>query len=294
MTDSIHHVLEGLPETSLTTRVLGLLDFVVPGQWENIRSLERMIESVTGETDPAVVQAVGEKALALWFDESTGFQRAATIYRLVDSGSTMAGATAAANLVGQKVAFLSFLGDVTPKPDTVQAVDAAVKFAAELAAFCAMNGIPGDSVGDFVASLGNAAKEDAMRTGAWIALDLVLPLGPDFLGRVLGAIQSVTDGELAQSRVFTLVADYLPGDLGGKRQLIASALASSSSLIGQTVADKGLTQDGLLARLKDVVEVADDRLDMVSAALDLTTNYYEHTGLQTVARRLVTRAYGEI
>jgi len=26
----------------------------------------------------------------------------------------------------------------------------------------------------------------------------------------------------------------------------------------------------------------------------VSNNYYEHTGIQTVARRLVTRAYGEI
>jgi hypothetical protein len=38
----------------------------------------------------------------------------------------------------------------------------------------------------------------------------------------------------------------------------------------------------------------DGKLDYVAAFLDMTTNYYEHTGTQTVARSLVTRAMGEI
>ena len=32
----------------------------------------------------------------------------------------------------------------------------------------------------------------------------------------------------------------------------------------------------------------------VAAFLDVTTNYYEHTGTQTVARSLITRAVGEV
>jgi len=32
----------------------------------------------------------------------------------------------------------------------------------------------------------------------------------------------------------------------------------------------------------------------LAAFLDMTTNYYEHTGTQTIARRLINRAYAEI
>jgi len=40
------------------------------------------------------------------------------------------------------------------------------------------------------------------------------------------------------------------------------------------------------------VEVADDKLDYLGAFLDV--NYYEHTGTQTLARRLIERAVAEI
>lgn len=294
MTESIHAKLEALPETSLTTLVLGALDSLAPGQWENIRSLDRMIESVTGETDPAVVQAVGERSIALWFDESTGFQRAASIYALVDSESTLAGAASMANLAGSRFEFLSFLQDVTPKPDTTQAIDAGLKFAAELTAFCAMNGLPGDSVGDFVAALLSAAREDAMRFAAWIALDIVLPLGPDGVAKMIDAVSSMADEHVTGSRIYRLVADHLPGGLAEKRDLVMGTLHGARSAIDATIQDKGIVQDDVLAKVRQYVEIADDKLDMVSAALDLSNNYYEHTGLQTVARRLVTRAYGEI
>ena len=46
------------------------------------------------------------------------------------------------------------------------------------AAFCLMNGLPGDSIGYFVDLLMSAGKEDAMRLSAWIALDVVLRSAP--------------------------------------------------------------------------------------------------------------------
>ncbi|MBX3226805.1 MAG: hypothetical protein KIT84_38700 [Labilithrix sp.] len=294
MSDSIHTLLQALPETSLTTRVLGVLDYLAPGEWQNVTSFEKMVESVTGETDPEVVQAVGVKALQLWFDESTGYQRAATIFKLVDSESTMAGAASLASLAGQRFELLSFLKDITPKPDTVQAIDAGVKLAAELAAFCSMNGLPGDSVGDFVSSLLNASKEDAMRFSAWIALDVVLPLGPDGVSKVISAVQGITEGELANNRVFRTIASYLPGDIGNKKQLVTSTLDGAKSAIDAKIQNNAISQDGILAKVREYVDVADDKLDLVAAALDVSNNYYEHTGIQTVARRLVTRAYGEI
>ncbi|MBN9168227.1 MAG: hypothetical protein J0I07_45280, partial [Myxococcales bacterium] len=290
MSQSIHTLLQSLPETSLTTRVLGALDYLAPGEWQNVTSFEKMVELVTGETDPAVVQAVGEKALQLWFDESTGYQRAASIFKLIDSGSTFAGAASLASLAGDRFQILSFLKDITPNPDTVQAIDAGAKLAAELAAFCVMNGLPGDSVGDFVSSLLSAGKEDAMRFSAWIALDIILPLGPDGVSKLIGAVQNLTEGDFAQSKVFRLVADHLPGGFAEKKQLISSALDGAKGAIDAKIQSHDISQQGILAKVRQYVDVTDDKLDLVAAALDVSNNYYEHTGIQTVARRLVTRA----
>lgn len=294
MSDSIHTLLQALPETSLTTRILGVLDYLAPGEWQNVTSFEKMVELVTGETDAAVVQAVGDKALQLWFDGSTGYQRAATIFKLVDSESTLAGAASMAHLAGSKFAVLGFLEKLTPKPDHVQAVDAAVKLVAELAAFCSMNGIPGDSVGDFVSSLLAAGKEDSIRFAAWIALDIVLPLGPDGVSKLVETVQGLADRHLAENRVFRLVSDHLPGGLAEKKQLLSSTLEGARGAIESKIQSHDVTQGSILSKVREYVDVTDDRLDVVSAALDLTNNYYEHTGIQTVARRLVTRAYGEI
>ncbi len=293
MSESIHTILEELPQTSLTTHVLGALDWIVPGEWQNITTLQGMIESVTGETDGDLVQKIGEKTIQLYLD-GEGYQRAVGLYRLVDSASTVAGAAAMANMVGSRFEILSFLQDVTPKPDTVQAIDAGVKFAAELACFCMTNGIPGDSVGDFVGALQSYGKEELMRIGAWVALDCVLPLGPDFLAKITESIQSVSEGELEDNRVFRFVADHLPGGIAEKKALIEQNIQSSGDFLTNMVESRGITQSGVLDRVREYIDIADDKLDAVAAAIDLSTNYFEHTGVQTVARRIVSRAYGEI
>jgi hypothetical protein len=35
-------------------------------------------------------------------------------------------------------------------------------------------------------------------------------------------------------------------------------------------------------------------MDLLAAALDMSTSYFEHTGTQSVARQLIRRAYGEV
>jgi len=293
MTESIHAILEALPQESLTTRALGALDYLVPGEWKNITSYQDMIRDATGETDDALVQQIGEKGLALWFDESTGYQRAVTIYKLVDSESTVAGAAALASMASERFAIFDFLKDVAPKPDVVQGIDAGVKFVAELAAFCSMRGIPGDGVGDFVASLAQVAKEDSMRLAAWLAFDCIIPLGPDFLRAITDAIENGAD-KLADHALFQRVAGYLPGGADGGRSLIKSAIEGGAAHLESFVSSKGMTQESLLAKAREFIDVTDDKLDMVAAALDVGTNYFEHTGVQTVTRALVTRAYGEL
>ena len=60
------------------------------------------------------------------------------------------------------------------------------------------------------------------------------------------------------------------------------------------LAEKGIDQQDIFQRIKSYVEVGDNALDYVFAAIDLGTNYFEHTGIQSVSRRLISRAYGEI
>ena len=60
------------------------------------------------------------------------------------------------------------------------------------------------------------------------------------------------------------------------------------------VADKGITQSGLVDNLAGFVEGSKSKLDYLGAFLDISVKYYEHTGIQTLARRLIERAVAEI
>ncbi len=291
----LHRVLEQLPESSLTTRLLGALDTIVPGQWTNIRNFEQMIKSVTGEEDQALIQQIGERAIQLYSDPEQGYQRAVQIFRLIDHAGGIAGVASLANKLGNSYDFLGFLSKITPKADTTQTIDAAVKFVGEMAAFCYTNGLPGDSVGDFVSALVNYEKEDAIRFAAWVACDLVLPLGPDFLAKVMGGLSNLTSKQLGENSRFAKIASLLPGaNVDAKRELILGNLQASKTHVESFVAAKGITQQNVFQRIKGVVEVGDNKLDYVAAALDLGTSVFEHTGIQTVTRRLISRAYGEI
>jgi hypothetical protein len=278
----------------MTTRMLGALDYLVPGEWTNVVNFEDTIKLVTGEDDQALIQQVGDRATVLYADASNGYQRAVSIYQLVDSGSTMAGVTSLAAKLAEDVSWLSFLGSVTPKPETAQAIDAALKFAAEIAAFCCSNGLPGDDVGDFVNALASYEKEDRMRLAAWIAVDCMLPLGPDFLSLLMGSLDGAMD-KLEASPLYGKVSGFIPGgnssDKGG---FIKEALSKSSGHIETFARERNMSQGGILETVKGYVDGAEGKLDYIASIIDMSTNVFEHTGIQSVARRVIKRAYAEI
>ena len=298
MSDSdkpIHLLLEALPSSSTTTRLLQLLDYVVPGEWQNITNFEQMVKHVTGEEDQGLVQQVGERAIKLYNDPNNGYQRAVWIYQMLDDTAGIAGMAALADKLSGSFDFLSFLKSVTPKADTVQITDAAVKLVGELCAFCYANGLPGDSVGDFAAAFGNAQKEDAMRLAAFLAFDCVLPLGPDFLAKLSTGIQGLSDGALGGNGRFAKVASYLPSaDLFGAKKLIVDNFGATKDVLAAFTAKRGIEQGSVFGRLQALLGAADQKLDYVAAGIDLVSNHFEHTGIQSVARRVISRAYGEI
>jgi hypothetical protein len=291
----LYQILEELEESNWTTRALGVLDYVVPGEWENVTRFERMIELVTGESDQGVIQSVGEKAIEIYSDPSNGYQRAVWVFQTVDSVDKLAGAATFANKIGEKWDVFGLLEKVTPKADTTQSIDAALKFAAELTTFCLINGIPGDSIGDFASSLVNAAKEDVMRIAAFLTFDCVIPLGPDFLSKVMGMMHSISEGELSNNSLFKALRSYLPGSsVVEQRQLILTNVEANAGFLAGFVQNHGIEQKSMIQRLREYVDIADDKLDYLAATLDVMTDYYTHTGVQTVARRVAQRAYQEL
>src|SRR5689334_2894822 len=110
----IHELLGELPTSSITTRLLGLLDYVVPGQWENITQFDTMIRRVTGEEDESLIQMVGERAIMLYNDPENGYQRAVWIYQMLDDTAGIAGIAALGDKLSHDFDFLSFLDELTP------------------------------------------------------------------------------------------------------------------------------------------------------------------------------------
>ena len=295
MSKPIYEIVDELPTSGMTVTLLKSLDFVVPGQWQNITGFDNTIRVVTGETDEQMIQQIGERAIQLYNDKSQGYQTALWIYDAVGKGSGALGAAALANKFGENFSFLSFLNRLTPKADTAQAIDLSVKLVAEIVAYCKINGIPGDSIGEFVSALADYSGESLMRMATLVSVDALLPLGPDFIEKVGSTIGGLTADELQKNQTFDQINNEIPGgDTSSKLGFIGESFRSVSDWMGSFVSSRNLTQESVASNLKKYIDITDNKLDYVSAFLDMTTNYYEHTGVQTLARRLTERAVAEI
>ena len=217
MSQPIFKLVDKLPEKNLTTRMLGALDSVVPGEWKNIVGFENTIKHVTGEKDQARIQKIGERAIALYNDKTQGYQSGLWLYQTVDSVQGLGGMASFLNKVGGSVKFLGFLQSITPSPETTQAVDFGVKLVTEVVAFCKINGIPGDSISDFVKSLADCRHEALMRMAALICVDGVLPLGPHFMDKALSLLDKTGVSGLAENKAFGKINSMIPGDTPDKQ-----------------------------------------------------------------------------
>lgn len=295
MSKPIYQIVDELPTGGVTVMALRSLDFVIPGQWQNLTGFDNTIRSVTGETDPALIKQIGERAVYLYNDKSQGYQRAMWLYNTVDSASGALGAAAMANKVGQDISFLGFLDKLTPKPEKAQSLDLCVKLVVELVAFCQINGIPGDSIGDFLAALGDYSGESLMRMAALVCFDGLVPLGPDFILKGLSTIDSTSPSELEHNQTFRGVNELIPGNNSAeKKGFITQSFDSVKGWMSDFVTSRNLTPDTVVDNLTKYVEISKDKLDYLGAFLDIAAKYYTHTGVQTLARRLVERAVAEI
>ncbi|MBD0389361.1 MAG: hypothetical protein ICV54_23390 [Nostoc sp. C3-bin3] len=295
MSKSIVDLVDQLPTGGLTISMLKSLDFVAPGEWQNTVGFVNTIKTVTGEDDEDLIQQIGERAIYLFNDKSQGYQTALWLYQTVDGTDKALGAAALANKVGEKIPLLGFLNSVTPKPDKAQTIDLTLKLVAELVAFCQINGIPGDSIGDFVASLGEYSGESLIRMVALVCVDGLIPLGPDFISKAISGLNQTNPQELEKNSTFQNIKDVIPGNnSGSKLNFIGESFDSVKGWMNGLVNANNLTPQKVVHNLQSFADIADDKLDYLAAFLDITTNYYEHTGTQTLARRLIERAVAEI
>jgi hypothetical protein len=295
MSKAIFELVDELPTGGLTISLLNALDFVAPGEWRNITGFVNTIKHITGESDESLIQQIGDRAVYLYNDGSQGYQTAMRLYQTVDSTDKALGAAALANKVGESISFLGFLDKVTPKADKAQTIDLSLKLVAELVAFCQINGIPGDSIGDFVASLGEYSGESLIRMVGLVCVDGLIPLGPDFIQKATSGLSQMQPQELEQNSTFKNIQDAIPGNgAGGKLDFIGESFDSVKGWMSNLVDSNNLSPERVLGNLQGFMQIADDKLDYVAAFIDMSTNYYEHTGTQTLARRLIERAFAEI
>lgn len=297
MSDSIIKLVDDLPTGGITVTALRALDFVVPGEWNNTVGFKKIVREVSGEEDPEQIQKISERALWLYNDESLGYQGAIWLYQTVDKADAALGAAAMANKIGEKISFLSFLNQVTPKADVVQSLDLSLKVVAELIAFSKLQGLPTkDSIGEFTSALTEEySGPSLMRMVALVCFDGLVPLGPNFLQTIGSTINGLSASRLEKNPVFQKINDLIPGDSDqGKLNFIGESFDAVTGWMGNLVSSRGLSPEMILGHLKSVMEIADDKLDYVAAFLDMTTNYFQHTGTQTVARRLIKKAMEEV
>jgi hypothetical protein len=187
------------------------------------------------------------------------------------------------------------LSALTPKPETAQSIDLTVKLVTELLAFTKINGIPGDSIGDFLAALNDYGGEALIRMAALVCFDGLIPLGPQFLEKGLNTLQGTGSSDLQNNKAFKGIEDDVPGSsTDSKKGFIAESFNSVTGWMSGFVGANNLTQGNVIDRLRGFVDFTDDKADYLGAFLDMFVKYYSHTGAQTVARRLIERAVAEI
>jgi len=293
VSQSISKLVDNLPASSMTVYMLRSLDFVVPGEWQNLVGFENTIRAVTGVTDQDVIEEIGERAIALYNNPSEVYQQTLWLYQTIDRADNAIGAAALANKIGEKISVLSFLNQLTPKADTVQTIDLCLKVVVELIAFCRLHGIPA-SIEGFRASLRNYHNESVMRMAALVAVDGLIPLGPNFILKAQSILGQLNTSQLEGNTTFQSLSSAIPGgSTAGKLGFISESFASVQGWMSNLVASRGLTPQTVVTHLQQFMNIADNKLDYLAAFLDMSTNYYEHTGTQTIARSLILRAAEE-
>jgi hypothetical protein len=238
-----------------------------------------------------LVARVRDRAVQLSQDTSQGYHRAIGIYRFVDAADSKLGLAAAAHKLGESFGFLSSLDRITPEPEKAQSLDLAMKLMAETAAFYFTNGLPGDSIGDFVAAVGAYEKENLIRMAAIVTFDGLIPMGPYFGDKLPDTVGDLSESDLAQNAIFQRVQHLLPA---GGLSLVTSNVSALSGYVSSFAGNHGITLDAVLGRLRGIIDFSDDKLEFLGAILDASLDYVQHAGTQSVARSLIERSIGEV
>ncbi|APD49122.1 hypothetical protein KQ302_10290 [Synechococcus sp. CS-602] len=287
--------LDRLPRRDLTVLALKGLSTLVPGGWTNITNADQLIQDVIGDTDPALVARIRARADQLSRARAEGYGRALSLYDAVNRSQHAAGGLRVLANLSAGLPLLKRLADVTPPGDTLQAVDLSLKVGSELLAFTQVNGLPGDSFGDFGAALADYAGEARVRMAALICFDALLPLGDQALQKLDSLLGAANRKDLNRLPAYRQMAGLIPGrsddaHLSFLRRGVDQWLGWAGGFVGEL----GLTAQGTVQAVESTLGPWQGRMDQFAAFLDAFTDTYAHTGVQAVARRLVERAAAEV
>jgi len=290
MGKSIVDLVDNLPTNNITVKALKALDYIVPGEWENFVDFDDAISKITGETKPKKIKKIRKQAVKLYEDKNNGYQTAIWIYQTLDATDKAIGAAALADKIGDTFSFIPFLKQLTPKADTLQSIDLKMKLVAELIAYSKLNGLT-LSPQKFATSLKeNYQNEALMRMVALVCIDGVLPLGANFVPKVEN---DITQRENLQNNpAFSVISQFIP--TSDKTGFINDSFKAVDDWMAKLTDSADLSRESIANHLNNFIDIADDKLDYVAAFLDTSTNYFEHTGIQTVARKLIKEAYQKI
>ena len=262
----------------------------MPGKWENLVGFDNTITALTGATTASEIGKIRDRALTLYDDKKNGYQTAVWLYRTVDNTDKAIAAAAIADKLGDKFRFIPLLDKLTPKADSIQSVDLRIKLVAELIIFSKLNGLTLNPA-HFANSLKDTYQNEALlRMVALICIDGVLPLGINFVDRVKTDLEK-KDG-LKTNPAYDAVGELIPVD--NKEEFIDQSFDAAGDWLDNLSKKLGVTPESLSKKLGGFIELTDGKLDYLAAFLDGSTNFFEHTGVQTVARRLITKAAQEV
>jgi hypothetical protein len=130
-----------------------------------------------------------------------------------------------------------------------------------------------------------------MRMAALVAVDGLIPLGPNFIIKAQSTLGQLNPSQLEGNATFQSISSAIPGgSTAGKLGFIGESFGSVQGWMNNLVASRRLTPETVVSHLQQFMNIADHKLDYLAAFLDMSTNYYEHTGTQTIARSLILRA----
>lgn len=287
--------LDRLPRRNLTVLAIKGISTLVPGGWHNVTDADALIADVMGSSDPELIRQVRARADELSRARHEGYGRAMSLYDAVNRSQKAAGGLRLLANIGGALPLVKRAASLTPASDTLQAVDLSLKVAAEMLAFTQVNGLPGDSFGDFGAALGEYAGEARVRMAALICFDALLPLGDQALQRLDGLLGGVGRKDLQQLPAYAGMASMLPGrgdeaHLSFLRRGVDQWLGWAGGFVGQL----GLSGQKAVQALETTLGPWQGGFKQMATFLDAFTDTYQHTGVQAVARRLVERAAAEI